>query len=402
MTQEQILEQFELLKEKELVYFDNSASTLKPKIVCDAVDYYNRYESANSGRGIYRLAFEVTSKVELAREKMAKFLSCESQEIIFTKNTTESINMIALTFAKQVVKAGDEIIVSDIEHHSNYLPWLNLAKQTGAKLIKIPLTKEGRITVENVQKVLSDKTKFVALTAVSNTFGYICPVKEIIKVAKEKGAYVLVDGSQATSHFKIDLKDWNCDFFALSGYKMFAPSGVGVLFGKKELLSQTQPLFQGGGMVLDIIEEQVTFKDLPHKFEAGTLPIADIIGLSNAIDFLQDVGFEAIEKQESQLKQYLFEELSKVKGIEIYNQTTDLPLVLFNVSDAHAHDVASMYDEFNICVRAGNHCASLVNNFLSQIATIRASLSFYNTKQEIDKFIFATKQIVKFFEKYKG
>lgn len=402
MTQEEIRNQFEILSEKELVYFDNSAMTLKPKIVSDSVDYYNRYQPFNSGRGIYRLAFEVTSKVELTREKISKFFNCKTQEVIFTKNTTEGINMIALTFAAQVVKKGDEIIVSDLEHHSNFLPWLELAKKSGAKLVKIPLTENGRITVENFKKVLTNKTKFVALNFVSNTFGYVSPMKEIIKLSKEKNAFVLVDGSQATSHFKIDIEDLNCDFFVFSGYKMFAPTGVGVLIGKQDLLNQTEPLFLGGGMVLDIIDENVTYKQLPHKLEAGTLPIGDIMGLGSAVDFIEDIGFDYIIKKEDELKAYLFKELGKLKGVEVYNADSDLPLALFNVEGVHAHDAASMYDEFNVCVRAGNHCASLVNTFLSQIATIRVSLSFYNTKVEIDKFIFATEQIVKFFDKYKG
>lgn len=388
---------FEIFNRQELVWFDNSASTLKPKSVCDAVDYYNRYESANSGRGIYSLAYEVTNKVEYSRQKVAKFLSCESEEIIFNKNSTEGINTVALTYAKQIINAGDKIIVSQIEHHSNYLPWVNLAKNAGAEIVFCPLDENGKITLENFESVFDKKVKFVALNYVSNTLGYIAPIKEIIALSHKMGAKVLVDASQATAHKKIDVKDLDCDFLVFSGYKMFAPTGVGVLYGKKELLEKTQPLFFGGGMVLDIDENDIVLKEVPAKFEAGTLPISSIIGLGQAVDFVETIGWEKIEKIERELLDYLLKRLSSVDGVEIYSVKPDLPIIIFNLKGVHAHDASTMYDEFNICVRAGNHCASLVNKLINQIATIRISLAFYNTFEDIDKFIFATEQIIKFF-----
>lgn len=399
MEKENYKQHFEIFNKQELVYFDNSASTLKPKCVCDIVDFYNRFESVNSGRGMYKLAYNVTNKVEEARKKVAMFIGAESEEIIFNKNTTEGINTVALTYAFQNLKQGDKIVVSQIEHSSNYLPWVMLAKKIGAVVVYCPLDKNERITAFNFKKVLDEKVKFVALNFVSNTLGYLTPINEIIKLSHEVGAKVLVDASQAISHKKIDVKKLDCDFLTFSGYKMFAPMGVGVLFGKKELLEKTEPLFYGGGMVVDFEENNVAVRELPSKFEAGTLPISSILGLGEAVDFVNKIGQQNIEKKEKELLDYLLEKLSSIKGIDIYSVKPDLPIIIFNLINVHAHDAVSLYDQFNICVRAGNHCALLVNKLINQIATIRVSLAFYNTFEDIDKFIFATKQIIKFFDK---
>lgn len=399
MEKENYKQFFEIFDKQELVYFDASASTPKPKCVCDVVDFYNRYEFVNSGRGMYKLAYNVTSKVEKAREDIAKFINAESDEIIFNKNTSEGINTVALTYALQNLKKGDKIVVSQIEHNSNYLPWVMLSKKIGVRIVNCPLTKEGKITISNFKKVLDNNVKFVALNFVSNTLGYITPIKEIIKLAHKIGAKVLVDASQAICHKKIDVKDLDCDFLTFSGYKMFAPTGVGVLFSKKELLEKTEPLFYGGGMVVDFENDIVELREIPSKFEAGTLPISSILGLGQAVDFLNGIGQENIEKKESELIDYLLKKLSSVDGVEIYSIKPDLPIIIFNIKGVHAHDAVSMYDQFNICVRAGNHCAFGVNKLINQIATIRVSLAFYNTLEDIDKFVFATEQIIKFFNK---
>ena len=399
MEKENYKKYFEIYDKQELVYFDNSASTLKPKCVCDVVDYYNRFESVNSGRGMYKLAYDVTNKVEKARRKVALFIGAESEEIIFNKNTSEGINTVALTYAKQNLKKGDKIVLSQIEHNSNYLPWVMLAKSIGAMVVDCPLDENGKITVSNFKKVVDEKVKFVALNFVSNTLGYVTPIKEIIKLAHKAGAKVLVDASQAISHKKIDVKDLDCDFLTFSGYKMFAPTGVGVLFGKKELLEKTEPLFYGGGMVVDFEEQNIVLKELPSKFEAGTLPISSILGLGEAVDFVNSIGQQKIEEKEKELLNYLMQKLSFVNGVEIYLDKPDLPIIIFNILNVHAHDAVSMYDQFNICVRAGNHCALGVNKLIKQIASIRVSLAFYNTFEDIDKFVFATEQIIKFFNK---
>lgn len=400
MEKENYKQHFEIFdKEKDLVYFDASASTLKPKCVCDVVDFYNRFESVNSGRGLYKLAYDVTEKVDEARRKVAKFIGAQEEEIVFNKNTTEGINTVALTYASQNLKQGDKIMVSEIEHSSNYLPWIMLAKKIGAQIVNCPLDASGRILAKSFEKVMDEKVKFVALNYVSNTFGHISEIGQIIKIAHKNGAKVLVDASQAISHKKIDVKKLDCDFLTFSGYKMFAPTGIGVLFGKKELLEKTEPLFYGGGMVADFDGQTIELKELPSKFEAGTLPIASILGLGEAVDFIGKIGQDNIERKERQLTEYLLTKLSGIKGIEIYSIEPDLPIIIFNITGVHSHDAASLYDQFNVCVRAGNHCALFVNKLIKQIASIRVSLAFYNTFEDIDKFATATQEIVKFFNK---
>ncbi|MGI5842323.1 MAG: cysteine desulfurase [Christensenellales bacterium] len=389
---------FDIFKKKNLVFFDNSASTLKPKVVCDAVDYYNRFESANAGRGVYRLSYEVTKKVETSRQKIKQFFGASNFELAFTKNTTEGINLVALGFLEKMLKEGDEIVISRLEHNSNYLAYLALANKKGAQLKFVETDDSGHITKEEFEKVLTPKTKFVALTLVSNTFGTKTQIKEIALVCKQKNIAILVDGSQASAHFKINLDELNVDFFVFSGYKMFAPTGVGGLLINKAVANEIDPVCFGGGMVLDVVAEQIETKDLPHRLEAGTLPIGDIIGLGAAVDFITDIGFDYIEARENELKEYFLKKFCELDGVVIYNKNPDVPIFLFNLNGVHAHDAATMYDDFNIILRAGNHCALLVNNALNEIATLRASLSFYNTFKDVDNFIFATKQIYKFFK----
>lgn len=400
MKDKNVRKHFNLLKNNKLIYFDNSASTLKPNSVVKAVNNYNSNLIANTGRGVYKLAYNVTQLVEQARGAIANLIGANENEIVFTKNTTESLNLVAQSYGLTNLKKDDEIIVSKIEHHSNYLPWLNVGKKTGAKIVNLPLSKENKITISNFKKVLTNKTKVVAITYVSNVLGYITPLKEIIKLAHSVGAVVVVDAAQAVSHFNINVKELNCDFLAFSGYKMYAPSGVGVLFGKNELLQKMSPTTFGGGMVLDVQNNICEFKETPYKFEAGTLPIGSIIGLHEATKFINDIGYNYISKKDNELTKYLLEKLSVINEVEIYNKNADFAIVSFNLKNIHAHDAATMYDQFNICVRAGNHCAQPLTEHLKQPAIIRVSLSFYNTKEEIDKFIIATKEIVNFFNKF--
>ncbi len=392
--------EFKILDDGKIIYFDNSASTLKPKCVVSAVNYYNEFEPMNVGRGVYKLAYEVTKKVNDTRVAIAKLIGSGDNEIIFTKNTTEGLNLVAKCFAGKNLKKDDEIIISAIEHHSNYLPWIEIAKEIGAKIVNIPLTKEGRITVENFKSVLSEKTKLVAITFVSNVLGYKTPIIEITKLAHEKNAIVVVDAAQAVSHFAFNVKNIDCDFLAFSGYKMFGPSGVGILFGKEKLLNSMRPYNFGGGMVLEVENDNITYKDTPEKFEGGTLPVGSIIGLGQAAVFIKKIGYNYIEKKDIELKNYMLKKLSEIKNVEIYNPKADIAIIAFNIKGVHAHDAATMYDEDGICIRAGNHCAQPLVKFLGQISTIRASLAFYNTFEEIDRFINSTKKIIKFFGKF--
>lgn len=398
MNIKSVRKEFPLLKNKNLIYFDNSASTLKPIMVAKRMKHYLLHTPTNVGRGLYKLELNVTNKVENARKQIANFIGANADEIVFTKNTSESINLVALSYALNNLKPEDEVIISTLEHHSNYLPWQEVCNKTKAKLVFVPLTKDHKITTANFKKVLSHKTKIVALTYVSNVFGYITPIKEITRLAHSVGAVVVVDGAQAVSHFEIDVKKLKCDFFAFSGYKVFGPTGIGILYGKKELLNTMQPVMFGGGMILDITENKNEYMPVPHKFESGTLPVAEILGLEEAIKFVKNIGFDEIAKQDTILKNYLTDELQKIKEVELYNKNPDLPIVAFNIKNVHSHDVATLYDEFGVCIRAGHHCALPLMNYINQPSTIRVSLAFYNTTKEIDKFILATKKIINFFK----
>lgn len=397
MKEKKIKKQFKILK-KHLIYFDNSASTFKPKSVVNAVNRYNQFQPVNSGRGVYKLEYQVTKLVDDARQSIAEFINANQEEIIFTKNTTEGINLVAQSYVAENLKKGDEIIISMLEHHSNFLPWLELEKQIGIKVVFVPLNKDNLVTAENFKKVLSERTKFVSLTLVSNVLGCVLPIKKITSLAHKAGAKVLVDMAQAVSHFSVDIKDMDCDFATFSGYKMFAPSGVGVLYGKKQLLDEMKPVTFGGGMVLSVEGKNIEYKDAPEKFEGGTLPLGSIIGLGDAVKFINKIGYVYIENKDRLLRDYLLKKLTEIKDVEIYNKSPDVAIVCFNLKGVHAHDAATVYDDMGICVRAGHHCAQPLMTHLKQIATVRVSLAFYNTFKEIDKFIIATKKIIDFFK----
>ena len=390
---------FALLKNKNLIYFDNCASTLKPNCVINAVTNYYKHTPVNVGRGVYKLAYDTTQQVNAVRETIASFIGANPSEVIFTKNTTEALNLVAQSFGNMVLTKDSEILYSILEHHSNYLPWVQVANQVGSKMVNIPLTSDHKITLANFKKAFTKNTKIVLLTHVSNVLGYVSPLKQLIIYAHKMGAYVVVDGAQSLSHFSVNVADLDADFYAFSGYKMFGPTGVGVLYGKQELLYKMPPIMFGGGMIQDV-SKNIEFKQAPDKFEAGTLPVAQIIGLVQAVNFIRQIGYDYITKQDETLKNYLINKLSELKQVAIYSTNPDVSIISFNILGVHAHDVATMYDQFGICVRAGHHCNQPLTEYLGQVATVRVSLAFYNTTAQIDKFIVATQKIIDFFSKF--
>ncbi|MCL1924479.1 MAG: SufS family cysteine desulfurase [Defluviitaleaceae bacterium] len=394
MQIQKIRDDFPILKEsmngKPLIYLDNGATSLKPLQVLEAEAVYNTKKTANVHRGVYKLSNEATELYEEARATVAKFINADYKEIVFTKGATEALNMIAMGYGLSNLKKGDEIITSELEHHSSFLPWQNVAKLTGAKLVKIPLNDEGRITIENFKKALTDKTKVVAINYVSNVMGYMAPVKEICEICSERNIITNIDAAQAAPHLKIDVRELNCDFLSFTGHKMLAPTGVGVLYGKFKNLQQMNPVNFGGEMI-DLVEfENSTYKDAPFKFEAGTPVIAGAIGLKAAVDYLENIGMEKIHAHEMELRKYAISELLKIEGIKIFNENAETGIISFNVANIHPHDMATVYDSEGVCVRAGHHCAQLLMKWLKQPATLRASIYLYNTKEEIDTFIKAT------------
>lgn len=369
-----------------LIFFDTAASSLKVKHVIEKVDHYYQALGVNVHRGAYDLAYEATALYENARKNVARFIHAKEEEIIFTKGTTSALNLVAHAYTK-ILKPGDEVITSELEHHSSLLPWMIATKKIGAKLIYIPLSKEGRITVDGFKKVLSDRTKIVAITHVSNVMGYLTPIEEITKLAHEKDAIVILDAAQSAPHMKLDVDQLGVDFLAFSGHKMFGPSGVGVLFGKEKLLNSLEPMEYGGEMADQVTKDSVTFKDAPLRFEAGTPVISGAIGLSAAIDYIESVGFDQIHNHTHEIHQYLLSKLKAVEGVTIYNKTADNPVIAFNIDGIHPHDIATMLDSSKVSVRAGHHCAQLVSQFLGVQSTLRASIHIYNDIHDCDVFI---------------
>ena len=373
-------------KQPKLTYLDSAASSLKVKSVIESVDYYYLSLGVNVHRGAYDLAYEATELYEKAREKVAHFIGAKVEEVIFTRGTTSSLNMIAHAY-RDILKPGDEIITSELEHHSSLLPWQITAKKTGATLTYIPLSKEGRITVDGFKEVLSDRTKVVAITHVSNVMGYLTPIEEITKLAHDKQAIVILDAAQSVPHMMVDVKTLDVDYLAFSGHKMFGPSGVGVLYGKEDLLNQLEPFEYGGEMADQVFKEDATWKNAPLRFEAGTPVISGAIGLGAAIDYIESIGLEVIKTHTHQLHQYTLEKLKKVEGITIYNPSADNPVIAFNIEGVHPHDVATMLDQYHVNVRAGHHCAQLVTKFLGVNSTLRASFHIYNDLNDCDALI---------------
>ncbi len=371
-----------------LVYLDSAATSQKPVQVIEAVSNYYREINSNVHRGVHTLGTKATDAYEGAREKVRKFINASSmEEIIFTRGTTTAINTVAASYGRANLKARDEIVISYMEHHSNIIPWQQVAKATGATLKYIPLEEDGSISIEQAKATINSNTKIVAIMYVSNVLGSINPVKEIAAIAHQNGAVMLVDGAQSTPHMKVDVQDLDCDFYALSGHKMCAPTGIGALYGKKHLLENMEPIEFGGEMIDFVDLQDSTWKELPWKFEGGTPIIAGAVGLGAAIDFLNDIGMDNIEKHEHEIVDYALEQLSSVEGITIYGPKHRAGLVTFNVDDVHPHDLATVLDVEGIAIRAGHHCAQPLMRWLKVSATARASFYLYNTKEDVDAFV---------------
>ncbi|ECL4075159.1 cysteine desulfurase [Listeria monocytogenes] len=389
------------INEKPLAYLDNAATSQKPKQVIEALTHYYEFDNANVHRGVHTLAARATDAYESARGKVAKFIHArEVAEIIFTRGTTSAINLVVDSYAEANIEAGDEIVISYLEHHSNLIPWQQLAKRKGAVLKYIELEENGTISVEQAKKTIGEKTKIVALAHVSNVLGTITPIKEIAAIAHQFGAVILVDGAQAVPHMEVDIVDLDADFYAFSGHKMMAPTGIGALYGKRELLDAMEPTEFGGEMI-DFVElYDSTWKELPWKFEAGTPIIGGAIALGAAIDYLAEVGLENIHAHEQALASYAMEEMSKIEGITIYgpkDASKRCGLVTFNLEGAHPHDIATILDEDGVAIRAGHHCAQPLMKWLDVSSTARASFYIYNTKEEIDALIDGLKLTKEYF-----
>ncbi|MDR2059525.1 cysteine desulfurase [Lactococcus lactis] len=389
----------QIVNDEPLVYLDNAATTQKPLKVLAAIKDYYENDNANVHRGVHTLAERATEKYEAAREKVRHFINAKStKEVLFTRGTTTSINWVA-QFAGQILKAGDEIIISIMEHHSNIVPWQEVAKKTGA-ILKFVYLKDGQLDMADLRKKITNQTKFVSIAHVSNVLGTINPVEEITKIAHEHGAYMVVDGAQSTPHMAIDLQKMDVDFFAFSGHKMMGPTGIGVLYGKEELLNQFEPVEFGGEMIDFVYESHSTWTELPWKFEAGTPNIAGAIALGAAIDYIQELGIDQIHQHEIELIDYLMPKLQEIEGLTIYGPKDNVKrggLITFNIEGLHPHDVATALDMEGVAVRAGHHCAQPLLNYLETPATARASFYLYNTKADCDKLVEALKKTKEFF-----
>ncbi len=383
-----------------LCYLDSAAMALKPKPVIDAINDYYSHLGVNVHRGVYGLSYQATDKYEEARAVIAKFINADFEEIVFTRGASASLNLVAESYGMNFINPGDEIITSELEHHSSHMPWMNIAQKKGAIIKYIPLNKEGRITIEAFKAVLSEKTKLVAITYVSNVMGYITPLEEIIKLAHEVGALVSVDGAQAVPHMKVDVKALDCDFLSFSGHKLCGPTGIGVLYGKKELLRKMPPIEFGGDMADTVKKDSMTFKDIPYKFETGTPIIAGVIGLAKACEYIDNIGLNEIKAYEYMLKEEAIKKLKKIEGITIYNENAETGIISFNIDGVHPHDAASVFDKNGVCIRAGHHCAQLITSWLNTIGTVRASFYFYNTLEDVDLFVESVKEARDFFNMF--
>ncbi|MHB8258750.1 MAG: aminotransferase class V-fold PLP-dependent enzyme [Bacteroidia bacterium] len=396
-----IREDFPILKTqvngKPLVYFDNGATTQKPQCIIDTITKYYREENSNIHRGIHTLSQQATLLYEIARQIVRKHINAASaNEIVFTRGTTESINLVAHCFGKLVINKGDEIILSAMEHHSNILPWQILCKEKAAVLKVIPLNENGELILSEYEKLLSSKTKLIAVTHVSNTLGIINDVKEIITIAKQKNVPVLIDGAQAIPHMAVDVQDLDCDFYCFSGHKVYAPTGIGVLYAKEKWIESFEPYQVGGGTIKTVSFEKTEYADGPLKFEAGTPNIEGAIGLATALDYINEIGLSTISAHENELMKYATQKLHQLSGVKIYGDVTNKAAVIsFNVKNIHPSDIGTLLDKQGIAVRTGHHCTQPLMQFFTIQGTVRVSFSFYNTKEEIDVFISALEKAIK-------
>lgn len=395
---------FPIFENRDISYLDSGATSQKPQYVINAVEEFYKKFNANPHRGAYSLSLEATEQYENTREKIAKFINARNkEEIIFSKNASESLNLIAYSYGLSNLKQNDEVVLSIMEHHSNLVPWQFVTKQTNSILKYMYINNEFELSKEEIESKITDKTKVVGITHISNVLGTINNVKEIIKYAHKKGAIVIVDASQSIPHTKVDVQDLDADFLVFSGHKMFAPLGIGVLYGKKELLNKMPPFLMGGDMIEYVYEQNTTYAPLPNKFEAGTQNVEGVVGLGVAIDYIESIGYETINKVEQEVTEYAVNELSKLNFIEMYvtpNKQNHSSVISFNVNGVHPHDVASILDVNGVCIRSGNHCAQPLLKYMGMDSTCRASFSIYNTKEDVDKLIDALNKTYKMFEKY--
>lgn len=393
----EILDQ--MVNDEPLVYLDNAATTQKPKQVLETIQHYYETNNANVHRGVHTLAERATADYEAAREKIRAFINAKStKEVLFTRGTTTALNWVA-KFAGQILQPGDEILISIMEHHSNIIPWQEVCKQTGAKLVYVYL-RDGRLDMEDLKEKLSPKTKFVSLAHVSNVLGCVNPVKEIAELVHQVGGYMVVDGAQSAPHMTIDVQDLDCDFFVFSGHKMMGPTGIGVLYGKEDLLNLMNPVEFGGEMIDFVYEQEATWKELPWKFEAGTPNISGAIALGAAIDYLVGLGMDNVHAYEQGLVDYVLPKLQAIEGVTVYgpkNPREHAGVIAFNIDGLHPHDVATALDYEGVAVRAGHHCAQPLINHLGMSSAARASFYIYNTKEDCDKLLDAIQKTKEFF-----
>ena len=395
---------FPILENKNIAYLDSGATTQKPKQVIEAIKKFYETSNANPHRGAYGLSIEATESYEGTRTKIAKFINAKHrEEIIFSKNATESLNLIAYSYGMDNLKKDDEVVISIMEHHSNLVPWQKVTKVTNSKLKYMYINENYEISEEEIENKITDRTKIVGITHISNVLGTINNVKKIIEYAHKKGAIVIVDASQSIPHMKIDVQDLDADFLVFSGHKMLAPLGVGVLYGKKELLEKMTPFIMGGDMIEYVYEQDTTFAELPNKFEAGTQNVEGVVGLGAAIDYIESIGYDKIQEIEKEVVLYAKQELSKLDYLTLYmtsNENKHSSVISFNINGVHTHDVASILDSVGVCVRSGNHCAQPLMRFLGIDSTCRASFYLYNTKEDVDSLVNGLNKAYEMFKKY--
>lgn len=404
MSVNNLKKDFPIFENKDIAYLDSGATTQKPTSVLEAIEKFYKNENANPHRGAYGLSIEATEIYENTRDKIAKFINAKHrEEIIFSKNASESLNLIAYSYGLDNLKKDDEIVLSIMEHHSNLVPWQMVAKKTESKLNYMYINDNFEISDEEIETKITDKTKIVGITHVSNVLGTINNIEKIIKYAHKKGAIVVVDGSQSIPHMEIDVQKLDADFFVFSGHKMLAPLGIGILYGKREILNKMNPFLMGGDMIEYVYEQETTFAPLPNKFEAGTQNVEGVIGLGAAIDYIKNIGYNKIQEIEKEVTSYARQELSKLEYLTLYltpNEEKHSSVISFNIKGVHPHDVASILDSENVCVRSGNHCAQPLLRSMEIDSTCRASFYIYNTKEDVDKLVIALNKAYNMFKKY--